>query len=181
MNRPTLCSISAVFAGAVVALSVPFAANAQTSPSNDFTVDQLRHEFIADGYRVDTPVSWWTNSHVTTFTVSDGVGQSDRVLMVLVYPDAETVQDETANADQTGDPSGRFLVPGFGPAVVRQNVALVESTGRELRQRYATELALRDPQEFGGTGSQMTMEPTVVTTAVDADFLSALDRTTANM
>jgi hypothetical protein len=111
--------------------------------------------------------------------VSDG-SLSDRVLMVLVYPDTQTARDEKAKADQTADPSGRSLVPGFGPAVQRQNVALVESTGRELRQRYGTELALRDQQDFGAS-SEFTTAPTVVTTAVDADFLSALDEAVANM
>jgi hypothetical protein len=178
MNRPTLRSISAVFASGIVALSAaPFAANAQSAPATDLSVDQVRAEFIADGYEVGAPLNWWTNSHLTTFTVSDGSQANDRVVMVLVYPDSATAHAETAGADAM---TGPRLVPGFGPALVRQNVALVESTRQELSQQYTAEQNLQDEAEFG-TRSVMPITPTPVTIAVDAEFLSALDSAIATL
>jgi hypothetical protein len=172
MNRPTLRSLSAVFASAIVALSAaPLAANAQSAPSTDLTVDQVRSEFLADGYQVSAPLNWWTNNHVTTFTVSNASQRNDRIVTVLVYPDAATAQAETAGSDQL---TGPRLVPGYGPALVRQNVALVESSRQELSQRYAAEQALQEQAEFGPT-SVMPIAPTLVTTAVDAEFLTALE------
>src|SRR5579859_4982660 len=169
MNRPTLRSLSAVFASAIVALSAaPLAANAQSAPSTDLTVDQMRAEFVADGYQVGAPLSWWTNNHVTTFTVFDNSPQNGRIVMVLVYPDAATAQAETAGSDQL---TGPRLVPGYGPALVRRNVALVESSGQELSQRYAAEQALQEQAEFGAS-SVAPIAPTLVTTAVDAEFLT---------
>ncbi len=178
MNRPTLRSLSALFASGIIALSAgPFPVNAQSAPSTGLTVDQIRAEFAADGYQVSAPLNWWTTDHVTTFTVSDASLRNDRIVMVLVYSDAATAQAETASADQL---TGPRLVPGFGPALVRQNVALVESTRQQLSQRYAAEQALEHEQEFGAS-SVMPIESAQVTTAVDADFLSALDSAIATL
>jgi hypothetical protein len=178
MNRPTLRSLSAVFASGIVALSAaPYVASAQSAPSTDLTAEQVRAEFVADGYQVSAPLNWWTNNHVTTFTVSDGSQQSDRVVTVLVYPDAATAQTDTAGADQL---TGRRLVPGFGPALVRQNVAMVESTRQDLNQLYSAEQAMQDATEFGAT-SITPVAPTLVTRAVDAEFLSALDSAMATL
>lgn len=175
MNRPTLRSLSAVFASAIVALSAaPFAASAQ---STDLTVDQVRGEFVADGYQVGAALNWWTNNHVTTFTVADASPQNGRIVMVLVYPDAATAQAETAGSDQL---TGPRLVPGYGPALVRQNVALLESSRQELSQRYAAEQALQEQAEFGAS-SITPIAPMLVTTAVDAEFLSALDASFASL
>jgi hypothetical protein len=172
MNRSPLRSLSTVFASAIVALSAaPFAANAQSAPSTNLTVDQVRGEFVAEGYQVSPPINWWTNNHVTTFTVADGSQHNDRIVTVLVFPDTATAQAETAGSDQL---TGPRLVPGYGPALVRQNVALVESTRQELSQRYAVEQALQEQAEFGAA-SVMPVAPTLGTTAVDAEFLTALD------
>ena len=52
--------------------------------------------------------------------------------MVLVYPDTAAVQAEigTARAREAAarGSDGLQLVPGDGPSVLRQNVAMVEST-----------------------------------------------------
>jgi hypothetical protein len=193
MNRSKLLSLGAVFASAIVTLSVsPFAANAQPAPSTTLGVDQVRDEFLAEGYQVDVPVTWWTNSHVTTFTVSDDSpqpGQSDRVLMVLVYPDIATAQAEIAKAQaeesnsQSGELTGATgprLVQGYGPSLLLQNVALVESTRQELAQQYAAERAADDQAVFG-TSAPTLLASAPVTTAVDADFFSALDSGIANL
>jgi hypothetical protein len=193
MNRSRLLSLGAAFASAIVALSVsPFAANAQPAPSSSLSVEQVRDEFLADGYQVDAPTVWWTNNHVTTFTVSDASpqpGQSDRVLMVLVYPDIATAQADIAKAQAQGSngqpneltgAAGPRLVPGYGPSLLLQNVALVESTRQELAQQYAAERAADDQAVFGTSAT--TLPATApVTTAVDADFFSALDSGIANL
>ncbi|MBV9323341.1 MAG: hypothetical protein JO352_06095 [Chloroflexi bacterium] len=173
-----LRSISAVFASGIVALSAAhFVASAQSAPTTDLSVEQVRAEFIADGYQVGAPLNWWTNNHVTTFIVSDASQQSGRVVVVLVYPETATAQAETSGADQL---TGRRLVPGYGPALVRQNVALVESTWQELSQQYTAEQALQNEAEFGAS-SVMPTPPAPVTRAVDADLLSALDSAIATL
>jgi hypothetical protein len=176
MNRPTLRSLSVLASGIVALSAAPLAANAQPASSRDLTVDQVRDQFKADGYQVGAPLNWWTNGRVATFTVSDGPQPRDRIIMVLVYPDTATAQVETAGSDQL---TGPRLVPGYGPALVRQNVALVESSRQELNQRYAAEQALEDT-EFAAT-SVMPVAPTVVTKAVDLDFLTALDSAIATL
>jgi len=169
VNRTPVRSIGAVFAGAIVAFgAAPFAASAQ---STDLTVDRVRSEFVADGYQVSAPLNWWTNNHVATFTVSDASGQNDRIVMVLVYPDTATAQTETAGSDQLAGPR---LVPGYGPALVRQNVALVESTQQALSQRYTSEQASQEVADFGAT-AVMPAAPAPVTRAVESEFISALD------
>jgi hypothetical protein len=193
MNRSTLRSLIAVSASAIVALSVsPLGAAAQSAPSAVLSVDQVRDDFSSQGYQVNGPITWWTNNHVTTFTVFDRAqqpGQSSRVLMVLVYPDIATAQAEIDKAqareavehpDQLTGATGPHLVPGYGPSLVRQNVALVESTQQELNQQYAAELAMNDQAMFG-TGQATLATPTPMTQAVDADFLSALDNSIANL
>ena len=74
MNRSTLRSISVVLASAVVSL-FPVAAGAQPAPTAEMTVNQVRDDFLGLGYQVDAPTTWWTNNHVTTFTVSDRADQ----------------------------------------------------------------------------------------------------------
>lgn len=191
MNRSTLRSLSVVLTSAVVSLS-PLTAGAQPAPAADMTADQVRADFLGLGYQVDAPTTWWTNNHVTTFTVSDRSDQgsaSGRILMVLVYPNAATAQTEIStaqaheaaeNADLTLAAGGPHLVAGYGPSVLRQNVAVVESTQQELARRYAAELD-RENLVVVGTG-----EPTQVTSApamyaVDLDFLSALNNGIANL
>jgi hypothetical protein len=192
MNRSTVRSLSVVFAGAVVAL-LPLTAAAQPASTADMTADQVRADFQSLGYQVDTPTTWWTNNHVTTFTVSDRSDQgsaSGRVLMVLVYPDTATAQSELTraqareaadNADLTPAAAGPHLVPGYGPSILLHNVALVESTQQELTRRYAAQLD-RDNLAVFGTGQATEPTPAPAAAyAVDLDFLSALDNGIANL
>ena len=104
-------------------------------------------------------------------TVSDGSQQNDRIVMVLVYPDAASAQAEAAGSELL---TGPRLVPGYGPALLRGNLALVESSPLELSQRYTAELALQEQAEFGAN-SVTPRAPTLVTRPVDAEFLTALD------
>jgi hypothetical protein len=62
--------------------------------------------------------------------VSGGSQQNDRIVMVLVYPDATTAQAEAGGSDQL---TGRRLVPGYGPAQVWRKVVLVESSRPSTR------------------------------------------------
>jgi hypothetical protein len=189
MNRSTVRSLSLVVASAFLSLW-PLAAGAQPAPSADMTVDQVREAFLSQGYQVDEPVPWWTTNHVTTFTVSDASDQgTGRVLMVLVYPDTATAVAELDKAeareaaDTTEQPTisgGPHLVPGYGPSVWRQNVALIESTQHELSQQYAAQLD-RDNLTAFGTSAPLLAAPAPATYAVDLDFLTALDNGTVNL
>jgi len=191
MNRSTLRSISVVLASAVVSL-FPVAAGAQPAPTAEMTVNQVRDDFLGLGYQVDAPTTWWTNNHVTTFTVSDRADQgsaSGRMLMVLVYPDTATAQAEMTTAqaheaaqttDQTAPFGGPHLVPGYGPSILVHNVALVESTQQELARRYAAQLD-RENLVVVGTGEPTEFTSAPATHAVDLDFLSALDNGMGNL
>jgi hypothetical protein len=156
------------------------------------TADQVRAEFLSLGYQVDAPITWWTTNHVTTFTVSDRSDQgtaSGRILMVLVYPDTATAQAEISKAQSrevsentAQDPAsaGPHLVPGYGPSILLQNVALVESSQQELARQYAAQLD-RDNLAVFGTGQPMELALAPATHAVDLDFLSAFDNGIVNL
>jgi hypothetical protein len=182
MNRSAGLSLGVALANLVAALT-PLAAHAQAAAEADLTPDQVRAEFARAGYAADAPLSWWTSSRVTTFTVSDPAEQGSpnaRVLMVLVYPDSATAQSERSRAiarDYEDALAASFsdqcphLIPGYGPSVWRQNVAMVQSTRGELERRYATEL------DRGNGVSTSTAGPTPipVTYAVDLEFLGVLE------
>src|SRR6266851_3913526 len=95
MNRATLRSLSVVLTSAVVALW-PLAAGAQPVSAPSMTADQVRDQFVSQGFQTDPPVTWWT-TNATSFRVYDAkqpADQNGRVLMVLVYPDLATAQAE---------------------------------------------------------------------------------------
>jgi hypothetical protein len=189
MHRSTIRSFGIVVASLVLS-AWPVAAGAQAAPADPLTVDQVRDEFVRHGFQVDPPITWWTNSHVTTFTVSDqpGVGgPAGRVLMVLVYPDATTAQAEfgsaqareaDASADQSAPGVGPHLLPGYGPSVLRDNVALVESTHQELARQYAAQLDRDNLSAFGAVEPVTFGAPTY---AVDLDFLRVFDDGLVNL
>jgi hypothetical protein len=187
MNRSTLSSFAIIVATAAVCLSpVSVAAQAATG----LTTDEVRTAFVEQGYRVSAPLTWWTSDHVTTFMVSDGEqrGSTGRVVMVLVYPDVATAEAERARAQtrEAADTSGALstdaphLVPGYGPGVWRNNVAIVESTEDELSRRYAAEL---DQEASGLSNATGTVAPATrpAEYAVDLDILLALDGARVNL
>jgi hypothetical protein len=96
MYRSTMRSLTAVFTGAVLA-STPLVVSAQSAPRGDFTADELRADYIAHGYQADAPITWWTPNKPTTFRVVDPAG--NRVLMIIVYPDAATAQAARSSAE----------------------------------------------------------------------------------
>jgi hypothetical protein len=150
------------------------------------TADQVRNQFISQGFQADAPVTWYT-TNATSFRVYDTrESAAGRVLMVLVYPDLATAQSERSQAeaheatDALSSGSGPHLVPSYGPSTWLGNVALVESTWGQLAQMYAAEHAQDDP---GASTSANLMQPATppVMRAVDVDFLTALNNGTVNL
>jgi hypothetical protein len=172
MNRSTLRSMALVLASAVAAL-FPVVAGAQ-SIAPTISADELRNDFVRQGYQADLPTTWWTTDHVITFRVYDFDERSQptgRVLMVLVYPDA-------AAAERAG--AGAQLVPGYGPSLLRANVALVQSTFAELQRRYAEELERDMPGSSGRAEARITSGPALY--RVEDDFAAVLvNRTQADL
>jgi hypothetical protein len=155
------------------------------------TADQVRDQFVSQGFLTDTPVTWWT-TNATSFRVYDGRQVADpngRVLMVLVYPDLATAQAERslARTNQASDPTyastsdvGPGLVPGYGPSTWLGNIALVQSTLGQLGQLYSAEHAQDDPGAISSADLKQS-SPELVMHAVDLDFLTALDNGTVNL
>jgi hypothetical protein len=110
----------------------PTVTSAQVVESEIQTPAQVREQFVSAGYLVDRETTWW-NTGVTTFTVRDA-SPTDRVLMVLVYPD-----NRSAEIDRT---SGAGLVPGYGKGEWQGNVALVQGSQRELSKSLPDEAGL---------------------------------------
>jgi hypothetical protein len=98
----------------------------------DMSVDQLLGEFTRAGYRADR-VSTSTDGLGIVFVTDQYAQQTPnaRVLMVLVYPDAASAAEVRERA---GDSA--HLVPGYGPSVWLDNVALVQSSWSVLEARY---------------------------------------------
>jgi hypothetical protein len=162
--------LSFFVASAVVSAS-PMAAGAQPAPDADFTPDQLRTQYSQHGYQVEAPIQWWTTDQVTSLRVFDA--RTDRVVMVLVYPDSGVADAERARA-QALEATGSHLVPGYGLSAWHQNVALVESTREELGRQYAAEQEGHNQMLLGGGGTDEVVR-VEVTRAVDLDFLSIVD------
>jgi hypothetical protein len=192
----SICFRFAIAAWATALVSLwPLAAGAQPldPSSSTLTPEQVRAAFIRAGYDVEEPVTFdWTSPPVTSFRVHDsrfnrrateerwGIGASDRVLLVLVYSDVATARTEEAKAlarqdmDERrdialGDGAGPRLVPGYGPSMWQQNVALVQSYELELSRLYAAEAEM----EQGGVASPLVAPPAPSYT-VDGDFIAAV-------
>jgi hypothetical protein len=112
-------------AGVVLGISQPVAAA-------EMTVDQVQAEFSRAGLKADR-VSPRIEGLGIVFVTDHWQQQAPdaRVLMVLVYPDAAAAAEARERA---GD--GAHLVPGYGPSVWLDNVALVQSTWGVLEARY---------------------------------------------
>jgi hypothetical protein len=95
-------------------LAAPLTAQAEPAPAPQFTVDEVRADYAQQGFSVDPPVAWSTANQLTTIRVTDP--HTDRVLMMLVHPDA-TIADAARSRVQEleSDNTGR-LVRGYGRA-----------------------------------------------------------------
>jgi len=87
-----------------------------------------------------------------------------------VYPDP--------TAAQTAREHGPRLVIGFGESVWRGNVALVQTTRAELDRTFQLQQD-RDNGVFAEEPN-VVREPGTPTTAVDLDFLQALENSAVN-
>ena len=137
MNRSTFRSLLFAAASAIVAVVPMTSAGAQPISGPTLSPEQVRGEYLAQGFLTSEPITWWTNGS-TSFTVEDPTEQnspSGRILMVIVYPEGATAAAERHN--------GAHLVPGYGPSLFQGNVALMQSTRSELSRRYACSATLK--------------------------------------
>jgi hypothetical protein len=180
MNHFCVAYVIFAFAGTIAAFS-PLVANAQTASNADFTPGELRSQYIAHGYQVDAPIAWWTPDHVTTVRVSDPT--SDRVVMLVVYPDVATAAAVRASvATHDGGTAGTAprLIAGYGYSAWRGNVALVESTADGLARQYAAEQAA-DNQLMTGMPPAVDSPNPSQTYAIDQDLLDVVDSDTVSL
>jgi hypothetical protein len=173
MNRSTFRSFLFTAASAVIAIAPMTSAGAQALQGPILSPEQVRSQYLAQGFQTSVPITWWTDG-ATSFTVEDPTeltSPSARILMVIVYPDAATATAERRD--------GAHRVPGYGPRIMQGNVELMQSTRAELARRYAAELASNDP-----THVRTTAEPEVVAEPsypVGLDFLAILQDGAANL
>ncbi len=171
MNRSTVHSLLCAAASAVVAIVPMTSAGAQSL--DVMTPEQVRNDYIAQGFVTSEPITWWTDRS-TSFIVEDPAAQAspaERVLMVIVYPDAAVAQ--------AAQSKGSHLVPGYGPAVIQGNVALMQSTRTELQRRYAAELNRDDPTYVGVQNPTVAVEEPNYRVALD--FLAVVQSELANL
>jgi hypothetical protein len=160
-----------------IASLAPRTVSAQSSPNGVLLADQIGSDYVSQGFRVDMPITWWTNDGVTTIHVTDS--STNRVLMVLVYPDIATAADEKATVQAQEEIGGEHLVPGYGISVWRQNVAVVECTTEDLNRQYVAEQKLANRAMLGITDLAVA-QPAQPMYAVDSDLLSIVDTETAH-
>ncbi|HEV7662706.1 MAG TPA: hypothetical protein VGQ62_04160 [Chloroflexota bacterium] len=115
---------------------------------------------------------------MTTFHVNDPA--RGRELMVLVYPDSANAEFVHSNVQAHEVDAGVRLVPGYGLSTWCGNVAMVESTTRDLTRQYAAQLD-RDNQ-VGPSGLE-TVDPAQAqpSYAVELDFLAVIDGGIVNL
>ena len=180
---------------ALVALSLWLLPARVAARDANVTPAQAQAAYVQAGFVVESAVQWdWTNPPVTSFRVRDAQFDrrtsaerpySDRVLLVLVYPDVATARSaqlaaqarEEAELDRHlafRDDHGPRLVAGYGPSAWTGNVALVQSTDREL-----TRLQAEQQDRDNGVASSPDDSPPAfraLTTLqdVDADFVGVL-------
>jgi hypothetical protein len=169
MNRSTFRSFLIAAASAAVAILPMTSAGAQSLSTPLLSPEQVRADFVDQGFQTSQPITWWTNGS-TSFTVEDPAEQnmsSARVLMVIVYPDLES-------AHAAAQRDGGHLVPGYGPSTWQDNVALQETTRAELARRYAAEVNRNDPS-FAGPEPELMADPGYV---VGLDFVAVVQPVT---
>ncbi len=123
----------------------------------------------------------WTLPPVTSMQVRDQ--SSDRVLLVLVYADAAAAQlehDRAAVRDDYPVNGSPHLVPGYGPGLWNDNVALVESTQTQLDRLYGHAVN-REMRTSVGAASMPLPNADFPNTTVDAEFLQALIGSAVNL
>jgi len=133
------------------------------------SADQVRGEFAGLGFEVAEAVHWtWSTPGLTTFRVRDASTQ--RLLMVLVYPDQATADTARVELERRAAP----LVDGYGPSTWRANVAVVQASEVELRRIELSEYD-REMEVIVRSGDDAAAPTASSTYAVDYDFLGVLD------
>jgi hypothetical protein len=189
MNPLTLRSLvggSAALIVAAVSTATFASASASTSTAAAYTgeqasvppvtmsVDAVRDSFVSGGFQVDQPHIWnWMNPPLTSLQIHDPASQ--RVLMLLIYPDASAAQ--TARRQALAHDPGQaepHLIEAYGPSVWNGNVAMVESTQAELDRISQARLDAANGVEVD---TNLAWEHSVSIDAVDLDFQQALVNT----
>jgi hypothetical protein len=124
-----LQSFTVLGALALAPVLAPVAARAQATASTGLTPDQVRTAFVSDGYTLDQALTWdWLSPPFTSFHAYDK--RLGRMLLVRVYPDAES--------EQTAPPT--HAVTGYGPMAWFENVAVAEASEADLARLADAEL-----------------------------------------
>jgi hypothetical protein len=155
---------------AIAACLWPTAASAQAPHASGElpTVQNVRGAYSTAGYQVGTPINWsWTSPSVSSFQVHDT--SSERVLMVLVYPDAAAAHTAQSQAR---------LVFGYGPSTWNGTVALVQTTQAELDRAYQRQ---NDRDNCVDQTGDASYELEVSNVAVDIDFQQTLSNGLVNL
>jgi hypothetical protein len=162
----------ASFAVVATFACLPLSARAQ---SIQVSPEQVRGQFAQQGFVAGTPTTW-AMDNVTTFTVADPREATSiaRVLMVLVYGD----DTAASNAREHSRTSNQPLVPGYGEAAWKGNVALVQSSMYELGQYYQAQQD-RDNGLIVQIGQSAGATDVAIPGRVDVDFLLALSPLTS--
>jgi len=161
------------------AVGRPVEAQAELTASQPITVEQAYIAFTAAGYQVDPIVNWgWLSPSVSTFVVHDPV--AERVLMVLVFPDAAAAglfrgQMAAHFESEAADP---YVIAGYGPSMWNGNIGMVESTESQLAR-----VGELQTEQNGGMYADVSLtsdlsQPDI---RVDVDFQQVLHNGTANM
>ena len=180
LGNSTRALLASVGATALLVLTTgPVHAQLTTPAEPVLTVDQVHQAFTTAGYRVDHVAAWgWTSPPVTSLEVRDSAGE--RVLMVLVFASGAAAQSARRQA-RANEPAptmgdsrtipGPHLVPGYGPSLWSNNIAIVQTTSADLEHLYQMQ-NYRDCGINVDTGLLMHYE--WPDTAVDVDFQQAL-------
>ncbi|HEY3064083.1 MAG TPA: hypothetical protein VGL99_34360 [Chloroflexota bacterium] len=162
----------------LISALIAFAPNASAHEAQSaLTLEQVRDTFQHRGFDTDEPI-FWESSVLTTFFVRDGP-LYDRLVLVLVYADAQAAEQEHAAAHAqeeaelglpltVDDDQGPQLVPGYGRSAWWHNVALVQASlpGRLLTNE------LTPPEQIRTARSRIQELKTLQ--AVDRDFVDVL-------
>ena len=164
-----------IAAASFVAIGSALTSAAQVSaPAATMSIDNVRDSFINSGFKVDQPYAWtWMNPPFTSLQVHDLASQ--RVLMILIYPDAASAR--TARSQALAHEPGQaepHLIEGYGPSVWSENVGIVESTQSELNHILQSRL---DQANGLDIDTNLAWEHSVTNDAVDLDFRRALVNT----
>ena len=154
-----------LFFGFSVLCALPTSAfaDANTSESPPISAERIRIAFAERGYLVEHSVtSDWTSPPFASVRVRDAA--ADRVVLILAYPDVAAL-GMVARHPSTS------IAPGFGPAVFRRNLAIVQSNASELRRLAQYDL---DCDVGVAIGQSPDPAPIPLPISVDSDFLAIL-------